>query len=892
MSTVALRKRDSAENLDDLGVLASTTLTYTLDQTVPPAINATPTFVLPDWTLAAKTTIPTLIVTDFILGSTPTSGKLQSLADFSLAQYNAYAAAGVGDPSIGPYEALGLGLSGTAEFIAKFGSGSDTSFIRATYREAFDRDPNDTQIAHFQSQLAYFRDLYLGAGVDPNAATLGARGAVVGQILGFAAAEAGNAYSDAAQMLLLDTANGGTVRPVNLITEYGLNDSGPSETVTVTNNVTTFLATTSTIDFRIDGALFSGISTDFLVTVNGVRVTSPISFSTDKSHFLISNLLQSGENDILVFGIDDQGNPIKYETVIWAGSNALTVRVVDKNGQPIIGASLVAKLTEANEIFEKGTSDQNGLVTFTNLPNRNITIEGEQGTLFGAIGALGGQSLTTVVLLPLDPPSQIANDDFSLGFDGWDVGSAPVTLEDHQEGAAASFNPLLDGPEPRAATSSNYSVTSNAPSAVAAVTLNKDMVLSTHGEGPQTIHRGFVVKPGAEVVTLRYKFVTSEIPGGYFGSDFNDYYTITIRDSFGHRISITESMNGLGLSAFDANGATAWRELKLAVPTSAGVQIDVTVANVGDDQYDSKLILDFVGQGKLWIKSFDLNDIDNSDLAFLSVSGTNPFFTGHTRINGTISIMGDATDKLSSITLEIIQGGRVVAHADLSDSARLALLNQEFGSDNEISIKNSNLFFELSNAQAALISTKTDGFLDLRVKVTTGSGQEVYADYGSVGILTLFQGGNRYPQSSTDPLSVRDPTQGGDGWGVPSTIELIKHYSTQYSSMGFLVGDISNMNGGPFAPHSEHRGGQDFDGWYLGYNAHDSFAAAAMLYLLNDHGYGSHIGRVLVAYTRTADDPFWNTIKDITLYDGRRADAVIIPDANHTTHFHWDLWDI
>jgi len=54
-------------------------------------------------------------------------------------------------------------------------------------------------------------------------------------------------------------------------------------------------------------------------------------------------------------------------------------------------------------------------------------------------------------------------------------------------------------------------------------------------------------------------------------------------------------MNGLGLAAFDANGATDWREVVL--PVAAGgdrVQIDVTVANVADGFYDSYVVVDAV----------------------------------------------------------------------------------------------------------------------------------------------------------------------------------------------------------------------------------------------------------------------------------------------------------
>jgi hypothetical protein len=540
---------------------------------------------------------------------------------------------------------------------------------------------------------------------------------------------------------------------------------------------------------------------------------------------------------------------------------------------------VVASLTESPDVFATAISDQSGFVAFTNLPNRNITIEAVQGSLFGSLGIVGGDS-STVIVSSLAAPSPIQNDDFSLGFDGWSVNGAPVSLEDHQESnaAAATFGSTSTSLDARLSSFTSYSFDLEPEAAIsAAASTNKDLVLRTSGEGPQTISRTFTAQGDTQVVTLRYKFITSEFPK-YFGDIYNDYYTVTLRDSAGNRISVTASMNGLGRSAFDATGATAWSEVSLVVGKNAVVQAEVTVANVGDGLFDSKLVLDFVNQGKLWIKNLDLNDIDNQDLHFLSVSSVNPFFSGHTRVNGSITIVGEETDSIKTITLEILYGGNVVAHADLSAAAQKLLLNQAFGADKEVSIKASSLLFELSNAQAALIPVSIDGSVDLRVAVTTASNQTVRADYGSVDILTLYTGQNRYPEKA------RDAEQGGDGWALPSTIDLLKHFAGL-----MLVGDVSNMNGGKFSPHSSHQTGQDIDGWYTGYNNHDAAAAATMLYFLNDPAYGSQIFRVLVDFEKTATDPFWNAIKDVTLADGRPAATVIFPDADHDTHFHWRL---
>ena len=104
---------------------------------------------------------------------------------------------------------------------------------------------------------------------------------------------------------------------------------------------------------------------------------------------------------------------------------------------------------------------------------------------------------------------------------------------------------------------------------------------------------------------------------------------------------------------------------------------------------------------------------------------------------------------------------------------------------------------------------------------------------------------------------------------------------------GVSWNDFSNMNGGAFPKHSNHRNGIDIDGTYAGYSNRDGVSAIKMLEFLNQHG--KKIDEVFVAYTEAINNPFWNAIKNVTLQDGRAAIAVIRPDPGHATHFHWRL---
>jgi hypothetical protein len=126
--------------------------------------------------------------------------------------------------------------------------------------------------------------------------------------------------------------------------------------------------------------------------------------------------------------------------------------------------------------------------------------------------------------------------------------------------------------------------------------VDNDLQLGTAGEGAQSISRTFQTDPDVSAVRLRYRFVTSEVPGGYFGSEFNDYFSVSLRSQKGGgAVSEANSMNGLGLGAFDAGGSTAWRDATLPVDIKGDViQVDLEVANVADALLDSQVIVDFV----------------------------------------------------------------------------------------------------------------------------------------------------------------------------------------------------------------------------------------------------------------------------------------------------------
>jgi hypothetical protein len=160
-------------------------------------------------TQAEHTTVPALIVSQFF-GQIPSQTHLGDLAKFSAAQFEAYTRQGVADPALGPFEALGLGFSDTVTFTGKYGALSDADFLGKAYSDVFGRAPTADQAKHFAAQIQYFETLYASVGQTTAQADLHAKGAILGQMLGYAVVHEHelHSYDDAATAFLQNAAKG------------------------------------------------------------------------------------------------------------------------------------------------------------------------------------------------------------------------------------------------------------------------------------------------------------------------------------------------------------------------------------------------------------------------------------------------------------------------------------------------------------------------------------------------------------------------------------------------------------------------------------------------------------------------------------------------------------
>jgi hypothetical protein len=589
----------------------------------------------------------------------------------------------------------------------------------------------------------------------------------------------------------------------------------------------------------------------------------------------------SGRHELNLLAQDIYGYTIEASYVLWAGEFSIPVLVIDENGVPTPGVKVTAKLSDDPTISATLITDSSGHGIFPNLPNRsyNIIAQGS-GNRIATRPASVFDGTVVLRLNGFKPASAVDNNDFSLGTAGWEIGTAPVAIVEHVEDSPTGSGPAADAAvadkiaaptreELSAALASNLQSENSAFSRTLEGQ-DLDLALTTSGEGQQSVSRTFEVEPGYESVTVRYRFITTEVPGGYFGTEFNDFYNVSIRSIQGGSVIEGNSMNGLGLAVFDAGGATGWYESELPVNKQGDtVQINLAVANVADGLLDSQVVVDVVRKKKLTISQLQLNDIDNRALQFLSASN-HGYFNGNTRVHGTITLQAPKEDTLQSLTVEVLEGGRI-ATGTLASTVTGTLLTQ-FGDDEQIRLGTSQLLFEIPGAQLAAANQSVNGQLTLRVKARSSSGETAQKDYRPVTKLVRFAGNNRYGE--------RDTARGGDDWPKPGVRAFI-------AGAGLSWGDFSNMNGGPFPPHQLHQTGNSADGWFANYNVRNAATASTIIGHLNTHG-----RRIRTVYVTFApNSTFANAIANVTLNDGRAASAVIRSVAGHGTHFHWEVTD-
>ncbi|CZS93101.1 hypothetical protein WAI453_000836 [Rhynchosporium graminicola] len=266
-----------------------------------------------------------------------------------------------------------------------------------------------------------------------------------------------------------------------------------------------------------------------------------------------------GRYTITVVAFDTTGNAIIQYFSLLFGSITMPVLVVDESNAPVQNVTVTADATIYPGIRQVGVTDASGIVKFTNIYQTSIGLFTETAdNKIGVNGVAGTSNTITIKLIPFRPASDTTKFNESDGITGWTGGvtkDIPLSKRD---------NVLVIG------TNAQYNL--------------------------QTAHAEPKVYPFTKSVYIKYKFQTAEVPGGYFGTQYNDYFIVTIRSNTGNMISESHSMNELGLGAFDSAGNTKFFTLNMPVnPKTEWVQFDVGVSNVADAALDSQIIVAKLG---------------------------------------------------------------------------------------------------------------------------------------------------------------------------------------------------------------------------------------------------------------------------------------------------------
>lgn len=341
---------------------------------------------------SATTTQAAFALSTFIQGEVPSSAQVDALTAFAVTQ-NAYYTNVLqsSNAALGAYEALGRGFASdattTAAFEARYGAFSAAEFVNTAYAEVFNGAvPSAAAAANLIGQITYFTNLYTAAGIAADDAALQAKGAVLGQIIGYAFTSdaddlpAGGSPLVAAVEATLQTAANEAVAetPEADSAVYGqpLSGAGVAIVIAAGESVSLDVATTVGQDKATTfGDTVSGVISD---SVAGESVSINTAAGNDKIGTATSLVqIEEGAGDGIT--IDGSGGAdVLYATVDATGiSDTTVIKNVEKlYFQTAVGTTIDTKsFTGVNELWSfKTTAD----IDFNNVAGTTtIGIEGE-----------------------------------------------------------------------------------------------------------------------------------------------------------------------------------------------------------------------------------------------------------------------------------------------------------------------------------------------------------------------------------------------------------------------------------------------------------------------------------------------------------------------------------
>ena len=195
----------------------------------------------------------------------------------------------------------------------------------------------------------------------------------------------------------------------------------------------TFNSEFAAVRFEITNGQFS-VNPDHVQVFHTRNVVDSASIQVTASAIVASGLLDDGLNEIELFARDSNGLYIVFGATLWAGSGELSGLVVDENAEPIEGAVVTAHLGTDPRVRGSATTTATGEFSFSNVPAWTVILEStSSGNRHASAAVRGTTDFIELQAQPIGAPSSVANNDFSLGTDGWEIGTAPVEIVAHED---------------------------------------------------------------------------------------------------------------------------------------------------------------------------------------------------------------------------------------------------------------------------------------------------------------------------------------------------------------------------------------------------------------------------------------------------------------------------
>ena len=181
-----------------------------------------------------------------------------------------------------------------------------------------------------------------------------------------------------------------------------------------------------------------------------------------------------------VFALDTNGNAILKSYQLHFGSADLSILVLGPDSRPAGGVTVQGNATIYPGVSQECVTDTSGRCSLVNLPATTISLLARRDDNSIAVDGLATTtSQVTLKLIPFTQPTGAGSFDVDHGTTGWTGGAVSKPVK---------------------------------------VKRDTSLVLSTNGQYTlQSTSNSFKVHPFTKVAYIKYKFITAEVPGGYFG---------------------------------------------------------------------------------------------------------------------------------------------------------------------------------------------------------------------------------------------------------------------------------------------------------------------------------------------------------------------------------------